>query len=137
MIDSFQGEYHFLSNFYPCNIVYEGVEYPTTEHAYQAAKTLNVEKRQQIALMATPCYAKRAGKIIKLRPDWEEVNLQIMYDICKLKFSKSQFTEKLKATGKQELIEGNTWNDTFWGRCKGKGQNHLGKILIKIRSEIS
>ena len=60
-----------------------------------------------------------------------------MYDICKLKFTKLNFAQKLLKTGNQELVEGNTWNDTYWGRCKGRGSNHLGKILMRIREEIS
>lgn len=137
MIDSFQGQYRFLSNFYPCTIVYEGIEYQTTEHAYQAAKTLDIERRKYISQLETPGHAKRAGKNVKLRSDWENVKSQVMYDICKLKFSKPQFAEKLKGTGSQELVEGNTWNDTYWGVCRGRGKNTLGKILMQIRSEIS
>jgi len=136
MIDLFRGQYRFLSNFYPCTITYEGIEYSTTEHAYQAAKTLDIERRKYISQLETPGQTKRAGRNLKLRSDWEEVKLQVMYDICKLKFSKPNFAEKLKSTGNQELVEGNTWNDTFWGRCKGRGQNNLGKILMRIRSEI-
>ena len=136
MILEFRGKYRFLSNFYPCSIVYEGIEYPTTEHAYQAAKTLDTERRYHISQLETPGQAKRAGKNVKLRDDWEEVKIQVMYEICKLKFTKPNFAQKLLATGNQELVEGNTWNDTFWGRCKGRGQNNLGKILMIIRDEI-
>lgn len=136
MIREFEGQYRFLSNFYPCTIIYEGITYPTTEHAYQAAKTLDLERKIYISRLETAGQAKRKGKNVQLRPDWEEVKLQIMYNICKLKFSKPQFAEELKATGTQELIEENTWNDTFWGRCNGKGQNNLGKILMRIREEI-
>lgn len=137
MVAEFQGQYRFLSNFYPCTITYEDIEYPTTEHAYQAAKTLDIEKRKYISQLETPGQAKRAGKNAKLRSDWEDVKLQVMYDICKLKFTKPNFAQKLLKTGSQELVEGNTWNDTFWGRCKGRGSNHLGKILMRIREEIS
>lgn len=135
-VKEFQNQYRFLSNFYPCTIMYEGIEYPTTEHAYQAAKTLDVERRMYISQLQTPGETKRAGKNVMLRRDWDEVKLQVMYDICKLKFSKPNFIEKLKSTGNQELVEGNKWNDTFWGRCNGKGQNNLGKILMRIRKEI-
>jgi hypothetical protein len=137
MISEFQGQYRFLSNFYPCTITYEGIEYPTTEHAYQASKTLDQERRKYISQLETASQAKRAGKNVKMRSDWEEVKVDVMYDICKLKFTKPNFAQKLLVTGHQELVEGNTWNDTFWGRCKGRGQNHLGKILMKIRDELN
>ena len=61
-----------------------------------------------------------------------------MYDVCKAKFTQNpELAEKLLATGEQELVEGNNWNDTFWGMCRGKGKNMLGNILMKIREELA
>ncbi len=137
-ITSFSGAYRFLSNFWPATIVYEGVKYSTTEHAYQAAKSLDPVIREAISFLPYPSQAKKAGKGIKVRADWEEVKLQVMLDVLRLKFNSSEFLRlRLLATAPQELIEGNTWNDTFWGVCNGKGQNHLGKLLMQVRDELS
>ena len=136
VIDSFGGEYSFLSNFFPCKIEYERIHYPTTEHAYQAAKSLDVADRQRVALLISPASAKKIGRTLNLRPDWESVRLKIMEEILLLKFQKTRFCKLLLETGDRQLVEGNYWNDTFWGVCRGKGENHLGKLLMKIRDHL-
>lgn len=136
-IDSFTGNYWFLSNFYdPAPVRYEGEEYPTTEHAYQAAKTLDVRERQQIQETSDPGRTKKLGRRVTLRPDWEDIKLDIMLDLVRQKFRDPTLRRALLDTGTQELVEGNWWGDTFWGVCKGKGSNHLGKILMRVRNEI-
>lgn len=133
----FQGEYRFLSNFWPAAVVLDSFLYPSVEHAYQAAKTLNPEIRSKIRELPKPGDAKRFAKMLQLRPDWKQVKLSVMEDLVRQKFFMNQFCrEKLLETGEAELIEGNTWNDTFWGVCRGKGENHLGKILMKVRAEL-
>lgn len=137
MIDSFSGKYRFLSNFWPCDIEYEGIKYPSTEHAFQAAKTLDVRTRQLMSKLPTPGKAKRYGKHIELRNDWEQVKIGVMREILQQKFSRHEDLEKLLLeTGDQELVEGNTWGDKFWGVCDGEGQNHLGKLLMEIRKDL-
>jgi ribA/ribD-fused uncharacterized protein len=137
-IDSFQGEYRFLSNFWPAVVEYEGITYPSIEHAYQAAKTLDRNERRRIAAIVEPGDAKRAGRALpNQRKDWEQVKLRVMEDCVRYKFTHhADLRDKLLATGDAELIEGNTWNDRFWGVCDGQGENHLGKILMKIRAEL-
>jgi ribA/ribD-fused uncharacterized protein len=136
-IGEFQGEYRFLSNFWPAEIVYEGITYPTAEHAYQAAKTLDVEQRKKIAAMSTPAEAKAAGRALKLRDDWDTAKFVVMEDVVRYKFTHHpDLRAKLLATGDKLLEEGNTWNDRIWGIYQGQGENHLGKILMKIRSEL-
>jgi ribA/ribD-fused uncharacterized protein len=131
-------DFQFLCNFYPCKIIYDGIEYPSSEHAFQAAKTLDGIERLKICDLSTPVEAKRAGRKLKsIRPDWDNIRLQIMEDIVRAKFTQHpELAAKLKATGNRELIEGNWWNDTFWGVCNGVGENNLGKILMKIRSKM-
>jgi hypothetical protein len=137
IIDRFEGKYRFLSNFYPCKIIYQGIEYPSVEHAYQASKTLDISSRQKIAEKKTPTEAKRMGRKVKLRNDWEQIKLDLMEELIKQKFSNHQdLRDKLLRTNQSELIEGNTWGDNFWGIYKGRGENHLGKILMKVRNEI-
>lgn len=134
MIDKFTGEYRWLSNFYPAEILYDGLTYPTSEHAYQAAKTLDVKKRQYIANLPSPGKAKRAGQLVVLRADWEQVKIAVMREIVRAKFSQHpDLRFKLVQTGDEELVEGNTWGDRFWGVCNGSGQNQLGKILMEVR----
>lgn len=134
-IDRFQGDYKFLSNFYPCEIEYEGIKYKTLEHAYQASKTLDISLRKAVAEKKSPSKAKRAGRKLKLRSDWDEIKLGIMEELVRIKFTDHpNLKRKLLDTEDAELIEGNTWGDNYWGIYKGEGENHLGKILMKIRN---
>lgn len=134
MINLFRDEYFFLSNFYPVEIKLDGIVYPNAEAAFQAQKTLNVEERRKFSMLKNPVQAKRLGRKVKLRDDWEEVKLDIMTEIVSQKFLQHpHLIEMLLQTGDEELVEGNKWGDRFWGVCKGKGENHLGKILMKIR----
>lgn len=136
-IIEFKGGNHFLSNFYPSNALMGGLAFPSVEHAYQAAKTLDMRQRALIANATSPGQAKRAGQKVILRSDWEGVKLGIMLKLVKQKFiADNVLREQLLATGESELIEGNTWSDTFWGVCNGIGENHLGKILMRVREEL-
>lgn len=136
-INSFQGEYRFLSNFWPAEVVLDGETYPSVEHAYVAAKTVDLHMRKLAKDCQTAGQVKRFGRTLPLRRDWEEVKLQIMHDLVRQKFAHSYLKEKLLATGDEELVEGNTWNDTFWGVCRGVGENNLGKILMEVRKELN
>lgn len=97
VIDSFSGQYRFLSNFYPSVIDYEGFEYPTVEHAFQAAKTYDLNERRRIAASATPGDAKRRGRKVKLRDDWETVCRDVMLELIREKFSIPFLTHSLPA----------------------------------------
>jgi N-glycosidase YbiA len=134
-IDEFDGNYAFLSNFYPAPAAFEGIIFPTSEHAFQAAKSLNLAVRRQVALLKTPGAAKRFGRNINLRPGWDGKRIEIMERILRDKFSRPNMRHLLLATHPRPLIEGNWWNDTFWGVCRGKGENHLGQLLMKLREE--
>lgn len=141
-ITGFFGRYRFLSNFHEQTVVLDGVEYPTNEHAFQAAKTLNPEEREIIRLAPKPADAKNLGGpkskggIVTLREDWELVKIGIMYDLNLQKFSKSPLKERLLSTDDAYLEETNTWKDIFWGVCNGVGQNWLGKILMQVREAL-
>jgi len=141
VIKEFQGKYRFLSNFYPCKIMMDGVEYPTVEHAYQASKTMSGAHREIIRLKETPGQAKRYGKIIHIRSDWEDIKGSIMYDLLEQKFGQDNFRRLLLATDDEQLIEGNNWHDRYWGkcycdRCNGSGENVLGALIMRVRDEI-
>jgi ribA/ribD-fused uncharacterized protein len=133
-IISFKDEHRFLSNFWTCEIWFEGIKYPSTEHAYQAAKTLDQLKRIEISGLKTPGRAKRAGKRVVMRDDWDEVKIDVMQALTTRKYlNHPKLAEKLRATGRCKIIEGNTWGDTFWGVCEGKGRNELGKAIMRTR----
>ena len=137
MIDHFRGKYGFLSNFYDAQVLYEGILYPSSEHAFMAAKTTDPERRKYIAGLPSPSAAKRAGRMLTLRPDWEKLKYQVMLDVLTDKFNRNpHLREQLLETGEQELVEGNTWGDTVWGVCDGVGQNLLGKLLMLVRTNL-
>lgn len=135
----FRNEYNFLSNFYTCPIKYEGLTYQNTEAAFQAAKCIgeNFNLRKEFTTL-TGGQAKRKGRHVPLRADWEQIKDDIMYNIIYCKFTQNpELTKKLLDTGNIELVEDNTWHDTYWGKCNGIGKNRLGEILMKIRDELS
>lgn len=135
-ITRFRNGYHFLSNFYQVMVVFEGNAYPSVEHAYQAAKCADIGQRF-LFFSGSSAQAKQHGRKVKLRPDWERFKLSVMELLLRLKFTPdTQLAFWLLKTGNAELIEGNQWGDTFWGVCGGQGQNHLGKLLMKIRAEL-
>jgi len=135
-IRGFNGPNRFLSNFSLCLVELDGVNYRTVEHAYQAAKTTTAEFREAIRLCETPGQAKRLGRKTTIRPNWDEIKLDVMRDLLQQKFSTGYLRTALLATQDRELIEENTWYDTFWGVCHGEGLNWLGKLLMEIREEL-
>jgi hypothetical protein len=137
-ITSFTGKHSFLSNFSHSPVTYEGAEYASVEHAYQAAKTLNLVARRafQITGTLTAGQAKRLGKTLDLRTGWEEIKVGIMYSLLVEKFSDTNLRLRLLATEDAELVEGNDWGDTFWGVCDGVGENYLGQCLMKVRDKL-
>lgn len=143
MITEFDGKYAFLSNFFYAPFVYDGIIYPTNEHFFQAMKTLDQEKRKQIAEAKTPGVAKRMGRQVQLREDWEQVKYTAMRVGVERKFDAHPgLAEKLIATGDAILIEGNSWHDNTWGSCfcpkcaAIAGKNWLGEILMERRKEL-
>lgn len=158
-ISTFFGKNRFLSNFWPAEIVWDSIVFPTVEHAYQAAKSTSRPVRIAVSRFdMKPAAVKAVGKInqdthrgpefeyqgqiyqIALRDDWTDINLQLMYELNKLKYTlHKDLYDKLMATGDAILEEGNTWHDTFWGICppdSGKGENHLGIILMRLREDL-
>jgi len=133
MISSFSGKYRFLSNFHPSPIQVGTIMYPTVEHAYQAHKSRSHAERKRIAALPTPGAAKRAGRLLELRPDWEDVKVGIMAMLLEMKFKDPDLRQMLLDTGSELLIEGNNWGDYFWGRCHGRGENMLGILLMQRR----
>nr|DAE82371.1 MAG TPA: hypothetical protein [Caudoviricetes sp.] len=136
MITTFKGRNFYLSNYFTAPVRYDGITYQNNEAAFQAQKC--VDPRDRMAFIGLPPNkAKAMGRRVKLRKDWEDVKNRIMYEICLAKFTQNKkLKEVLISTKDEELIEGNTWNDTYWGVCNDKGLNMLGKILMRVRSEL-
>ena len=150
VIDEFRGKYFFLSNFYIKPVYYKGDWYRSSEHAFQAQKATN-EKDKQYVLNTyyspngknSPGQAKHRGNEITCRKDWNEKRMMIMHNIIRCKFTALDgLDDKLLATEDTLLIEGNSWGDNFWGMVRDtntgewKGDNFLGKLLMKVRNEI-
>ncbi len=135
-IDLFRGEYRFLSNFCPARVTWGDEIYRTIEHAYQAAKTLDLGERRRVREAATPGDARRIGRTVTQDLNWIDYRLSVMYLLLVQKFSHPPFRQLLLDTHPRRLIEGNTWGDTFWGICNGAGLNHLGLLLMRVRNEL-
>jgi ribA/ribD-fused uncharacterized protein len=129
-------DYPFLSNFHPCKIIYNNVEYPSVENAYQAQKC---PERSQEFINISAKDAKNLGKKVEVRPDWDEIKLKIMWDLVHQKFEDPQLLSQLKAI-KEPIAEHNWWHDNYWGictcdKCKDvPAHNWLGKILENIKN---
>lgn len=136
-IKGFFGEYRWLSNFHLCPIEYDGLKYGSSEAAYQASKTEDDDVREQFTGM-TPKEAMKVGRNgIELRKDWPKMKIWYMKDVLLSKFTQNEdLKRKLLDTGDKYLEETNWWGDTFWGVCKGIGENHLGTVLMMIRDDI-
>lgn len=128
--------YAFLSNFHPSTIWVDGKSYPTVEHAYQSCKTLSEESREIIRKSKDPAIAKKLGRGVEMRLDWDIVKEGLMRDFIRKKFESPFLADLLLKTGDAELVHCNSWNDRVWGICRGSGQNLLGKILMEIRHEL-
>lgn len=138
IIDSFTlvSGYGFLSNFHTSTVVLDGKKYPSIEHAYQASKTIDEAAREVVRNAKSPGEAKKLGRSLQLRPDWDDVKIDLMRSFVRQKFSSPFLAHELLKTGDAELVYGNTWNDRFWGVCRGTGQNWLGRILMEVRDDI-
>lgn len=152
MLNNFSdNKYEFLSNFYACQVFYkndidpEGYVYPTVEHAFQAAKATTVQGMRWVAAAPTPGEAKKRGRAIKLRWDWETIKDDVMLTLIRTKFKNADMCDRMLRTvadGIDAFCEGNWWHDNYWGDCNCPkcqnifGQNRLGKILTKVRQEI-
>lgn len=137
MIDCFDKEHAFLSNFHPVEVKLDGVIYPSVEHAYQAAKSDDLIARLRIRNCKTAGEAKRmGGKLGYDKAKWSKVKVQVMRDLLERKFTNPELRALLVATEGHELVECNYWGDVFWGVYNGKGKNTLGKLLMAIRNGI-
>lgn len=137
VIRVFRGEHAFLSNFYECPVIYDGLKFRNAEAAFQAAKCTDMDGRMKFITLDAS-HAKRMGRQVPLRSAWDEVKRGIMREVVEAKFCNPELKRKLLATGDAVLIEGNSWGDSYWGVTKdgtGSGENHLGRILMAVRQQ--
>lgn len=137
-ITIFRGDYYFLSNMYPCNVVYDGILYSSSEAAFQAQKCFRESDKYGFANMSASV-SKMRGRLVMCVPNWDKIKDRIMYEVCLAKFTRNaNLKAQLIQTGKRQITETNTWGDTYWGVSSytGKGKNKLGKILMRIRDEL-
>lgn len=137
----FKNEYAFLSNMYSCPVKFDGEVFPCVETAFQYAKCADENDKERFmntrGFWVNGYTARSIGRKVKLRSDWDTYRLEVMKELLEDKFyHHEKFREGLKLTRKIEIVEDNTWDDTFWGKCNGKGENNLGKMLMEIREEI-
>lgn len=144
-INRFSGGYRFLSNFWLAEVELDGERYKSVEHAYQAAKAITAIDRRYIAAAETPGLAKRRGREVALRDDWNQIKIEVMVALLRQKFARPFLGPMLLSTRDARLVEGNNWHDTFCGECDGTcrhgghepyGDNHLGQLLMQIRAEL-
>ncbi|AND74984.1 hypothetical protein pf16_61 [Pseudomonas phage pf16] len=135
-------EFAFLSNFFEAPLVYKGINWPTSEHAYQAMKVDGQDVWVEFAALETPGEAKRLGRKVPVRFNWEHLKDDFMYQIVLAKFEQNEDLKKLLlATGNRKLVELNYWGDKYWGMVRDAngnlvGKNKLGEILMRIRSNL-
>lgn len=141
MIHEFRGAYNFLSNFYSTPVLFRGVVYVSSEHAYMSAKSDDPQwKEYCVNPNVSASDVKENSKHIRYVDNWHTLKFQIMEECLRSKFENPILREKLLATGNQNIQEGNYWNDRIWGVdlsvTPNIGENHLGRLLMKIRDEI-
>lgn len=132
----FRGRYYFLSNFYPCTIVIDGFEYQSAEAAFQGQKS--VQHAHMFTGSLTPLEAKRLGKRVPINVgEWNARRLSVMRMVVWAKFAQNPKLCKLLIAVTEPIVEDNTWGDTYWGKCRGVGSNHLGQILQEVRNSLA
>lgn len=144
IISEFRDAFAWLSNFAPSTLWWEGVCYPTAEHAFQAGKTLDMNLRQQIADAPTPGRAKKLGWSLTPRPGWrDQIRHQVMAEVLAAKFATPSLAAQLVSTGTALLVEGNDHEDNDWGWCRCErhrsrpGHNYLGRALMRLRAQLN
>jgi len=129
--------YGFLNNFKKARMFIYGHWTNNVETPYQSAKTLTKAQEDAIWACKTPREARDLGQKVKMRADWDKIKVQVMYECCMAKFLQhADLRKQLMETGDQELIEDSPI-DSFWGcGADGRGQNNLGKVLMRVREEL-
>lgn len=163
----FRQEFGYLSNFNVLKnkIHYLGYDYISVEAGYMAQKCDDVAWKQYCSTISPSWNGNAQGEMkkaaynVELTKDFSDKRLKIMLDLLRLKFRNNPYlANKLVATYPKMIMEGNTWNDKYWGATISKrnssnnveleklykeftqyfyvGQNYLGRLLMKVRDEL-
>ncbi len=137
-LEGFRGRYAFLSNFHPAAVTHQGLTFQNAEAAYQAAKFNDQAFRARFTNLG-PAAARSLGRAHhpSFRTDWSDARLGIMEEVLRSKFTDPELRRRLVATGSTQLVEFNSWRDQFFGVYNGRGQNHLGRLLMELRDEFT
>lgn len=136
-IEEFRGEHAYLSNFYVHPLRVGKIRYHSVEQYFQSRKCARQDDWEAVMATSFPAQAKRVGRHVDLREDWEEVKLYVMRKALTCKFREDNpLGSRLIDTGHHVLVEGNTWGDEYWGVSDGVGKNWLGFLLMARRAEI-
>lgn len=135
-IGFYEGKYYLLCNFSAHKVLYEGFEYMTAEHAYQAAKFDDPEIRKKIIDAPSAFLAREYGQ--------SDVGRKIVFDkvaemkkIMREKMLQHADVKKILLLTGDDVIEKNHPDDYFWGTgADGTGQNKMGVIWMELRSEL-
>ena len=142
-------DHSFLSNFYITDVEYNGVVYPSSEHAYMSAKSdeeVEIDGRKSSwkdfcrRPDVKPSKVKGESRFLTLPDNWNEMKVEVMYLCLVSKFRNEPLRSRLLATGNQNIQEGNWHGDTFWGidlrSNPNVGENNLGRLLMRVRDEL-
>lgn len=135
--------YGAFSNLHRRSVVFEGVTYPTSEHAYQAGKPRKDSVREWLMAAPSPALLAMAAHglyVWDINPDWSKIKFERMKNILRAKFTQhSDLQELLLSTGTRRLVEAATVDNAvnrLWGEVNGKGKNKLGELLMEVRAEL-
>lgn len=134
----YEQEFYPLSNFSSFRLKYAGIDFDTSEHAYQCGKFRRTPAIQMRILESRSAHeAFRIAVEAKgsVDPGWDDRKLEVMGDILLAKFEQHEYVRrKLIETGDRSIIE-NSWRDSYWGWGETHlGENYLGKLWMEIRS---
>lgn len=125
-----------FSNFYMRRFVLDGKEWRSAEHYYQAMKSLDKSEQEAIRDARKPNIAKSMGRKVKCRKDWESIKVQVMEKAVYAKFSQNSDLKKILLDTGDAVIHEDSPNDFIWGWGKGRGEDLLGKVLMKVRQQL-
>ena len=136
-IKSFDGSHRFLGNQWHMPVMLDGRNYASVEHAFQAARTLDPKARQAIHASPFAADARKIAATVPERSGWVKMMHGVMRELVEQKFAAgTKLAERLLATGDAELVWTNHLGDSYWGVCNGVGENHLGRLLMKVRGDL-
>lgn len=135
-IRGFADDWAFLSNLYPSPVEWRDMLFPSVENAFQAAKTDDRTAWQTLTTLS-PADSASFGRMVALRPQWDDEKLAVMAGLLALKYEIPALRRRLVATGSRPLLNVNWWGDRFWGQVGHDGANHLGRLLMDLRQRIA